>query len=1011
MSADDDLPLPYEDALPEMQAKARAQRAKNEARRQADAKMYRDNFERGRENMLKNDFAQSSFDATTNVKQLTYHVTMTEGGLAPAAADAQERANKEYRRGLRNYSTNYKMGPAKVTINLYGRDANIHVGSEDVLAFEFATSGNPIKVLSGQDVGYFTCNVYDYVTVVVDAVKRDRGIQTKARIGALARTHYWEENGLPFRHGSLIGSSRQVQGLSEPRHYPFPVGRFGHEKTPTIFGHCYDPEDSFEGAYYLSTLMPTEYYFRWPLSMEGGLNSGRDVDYDLPWWYSEDAGTETIAHFPLPNTDWPRSGGMQEVDSQWGKRRFGIMISATDKVTVFPVGAVEYSAPTWTWDTQTVPAGSVQSLSPTYPAWVWRGNSDFMKAADTFQATDATEGHGMGLEDWKINHNQHRWNFSHDGKKAASVMFQHLPFENDDAFFAERADLHTPWTSVQFAELCGTMGSAWGGAYRRADAEPRSFVAPGVVELRFTIAVTGPELEDFTATCDVVTVRAPTEINYPTVQVGYAWRDMTCNGTKIKKGHMLALSLMLYTRCGRKVDGKHELDAIDNTSLWVLHDVTADNGMVFSILSDVKNYARTMLMKSDISSCSFIFNMQWRRIYPSGQGVLQPAILPIVLGVPQTLIFPETMDEENKGVLRGMVNLNGYTTISLVRNPDYAFQPMNQPYDSYSETTVTGIRNLRDVWAFDWQSSLYDWYVFPVDTSARYNYYLYDGQLRYKNDPTDFGAHEPVINAAGEEMMGELYTVMWKQWRVCMFATAPKFGWHMYGYLLYDLLMTNQWVSFGVHAPSGTWALWTNILLYDKNGLPYQWNGYAYENAYRTPTLATYDPALIEHWIVDRVHIEFQTEGKATGSLDTTFMAEYNRAVRAAKDATDPDLRLKGDIQEMTLADQRATFTKEESTRVFYPGATRMLALKCTWNGKTGYLHDELVHSDPTAGITAGGWGALLNPTLSGWWVAEQNRGTTIIPIEFAMHGVWCQDDPAEWHVRFYDPTVIMNRD
>lgn len=1023
--ADDDLPQ-FDLNSPEYQAKMREQRRANQARREREAEETRKRFELGKLNMLKNDFAAWPMEAQYNVKDLTYHVTMTEGGLAPIASDAKARADKEFKRGIRNYATSYKMGPAKVNLNLYGRDCMIHVGSEDVLAFEFATSGNPVKIVTetfdGSTPTTGTSNGYDYITVIVEAVKRDRSIQTTARIGGRQRSRYAEENSLDPVQTSLIYAWRQVQGLSEPRAYPFPVDRMGHQITPSIIGWAYDPQDSFEGAYHLSTLIPTSNYARWPLSMDsGGLSGGRDIDYDLPWWYSEDASAMRIGHLTLPNTDWPRAGGMQEVDSQWGKRRFAIMITATDEVRVFPVDAIlaitpENFGPVWTWDDATVPDQYVQSLTPTFPAWVWRG-FDSTTAYESFTAGNDEAGRTIGLDEWREKHNQHRWEFNHDGTKAAAVMFHYKPFTNDATFFSANADLNTPWTATQFAELKGTMGSTYGGGWRRADDRDRYFVAPGVIEMTFDITITGPDLEDFTVTSNITSVRAPESTNYPTVAVGYVWRDVTCNGIKIAQGHMIALSLMLYTRCGRKDTGKHELKSADRTALWVLHDITAGNQEIFSIISDEKNYTRNLLLKTDMASCSFLFLTHWRQIIYTttdrAKGILHPAILPIVNGVTQTLILPETMPADVQEVMRGAVNLNGYSTISRVTAPEYAFQPMNQPYDDYSESTVTGILNLRDVWAFDWQSQYYDWYVFPVDTNDRIHYYLHNGELRYKNDPTNFGANEPTFTAAGEEMMGELYVAMEKAWRVCMFCTAPKFGWHMYSYLLWDHLLTSAWITFGVHAPSGTWALWSNMLMYDQNGLPYIWDGFAWTHETSFATLSEYTTDKLEHWIVDRLHIEFQTDEKTTGAFDTTFMEQYNRAVRAAKDHPDPALRLKGDIREMTLADQRGRFTKETSVRPFYPGVTRMLALKCEWNGKTGWLHDELVHDAPSyaGGITMLGWGALKNPILLGWWAAEQNRsGSAIIPIEFGMAGTWCADAPAEWHIRFYDPTVIMTR-
>lgn len=998
--ADDDLPQ-FDLNSPEYQAKMRAQRRANQARREREAEETRKRFELGKENMLKADFAAWPMESQYNVKDMTFNVTMTEPKLGAVAENAKSRADKEFRRGIRNYSTNYRMGPATVKINVYGRNAMIHIGTEDVLAFEFATSGKPIKKV---DAAFSThmgvTESYDYVTVIVDAIKRDSSIQTSARISGLRRILYNEEHGLPYEPLSLINAGRQIQGLNEPRYYPFEEDNLGHLQTPTITGVAYDPPDSWEGALFRSTMVPVSNW-DWctPGNGAGGINHGKDVDYDSPWWISENAGAMQYAHFPIPDTDWPRAGGLQEIETQWGKRRFGVMIDSTDGITVFAVGALQV----WSgdWDVSNIDSQYVRSLAPTYPSWAWRGSGQH--AHEVVVPTYLAEGESAAIEEWRLKLPQHKWSFNHDGTKACAVMFQHLPYENDTAFFAADADANTPWLQTYFDTYIKSMSDDWGGGFQRGNVAP-SFVAPGLVEVTINISVSGPDLDDFSAAATVTSVRAPLNMPYPTIVAGYAWMDFTCNGKSIRKGDMLTLDLLCYTRSQRKIDGTHELKSADKTCLWVLRNITQDNSDVFTILSDSKNYTLMRLIDYDIRYVSFMFMSQWLRIYPSGQGVRHPAIVPIVHGRVQSLIFPETMEEENKQVLRNFVNLNGYDTIQNTRNPEYTFNSLNPDYDLYSEAKVTGIVNLREMWGYDWQNSDYDYYVFPtIEDSAIYNYYgAYGMRFKHNSNPT----LEPTWTAAGKEMMGVLYLID-SHWRAMFICKEPKFGWNSYAYIVAEHLATNSWTTFTVH-PGGTWALWTDIYMYDKNGLPYSWNGFAYTNAWTVGTLGAYDAALIEHWIIDRVHLEFQTDRKTTGEFDTTFLGEYNKAVRKARDNPDPDLRLKGDIQELTLPEMRATFTKTSMTKPFLGPSAQMLSLYGNWFGDEGWMYEPLVHNG-VGGITIGNYGALEFPnTLGPWAPLQAISGSGYYITPFGIHGQWCKQDVYKF--RFYDPTIIMTR-
>ena len=263
-------------------------------------------------------------------------------------------------------------------------------------------------------------------------------------------------------------------------------------------------------------------------------------------------------------------------------------------------------------------------------------------------------------------------------------------------------------------------------------------------------------------------------------------------------------------------------------------------------------------------------------------------------------------------------------------------------------------------------------------------------------------------DAAGLQAKNDL-DVWGAEHRTCMFCTAPKFGWHYYQKWMAMVVKISMFTTFYVH-PNGTHAYLSRAYVYDPNGMPHIHDGQRWQLTGQVDALSVYDATLLEHCIFDHVQLEFQVDSKVRGTRSTSFLELYNEAVKASKDAIDDALRLKGDIREMTASDLRATFTKETSPAPNIPSGT-VLALKGTWDNKSGWLHELTINN--ACNVSSYGWGQFYNINLEGQWF-DQSDVTTVTGsnlIGFGLLGHDMTTPPgSHWHMLFYDPVVIMTR-
>lgn len=944
--------------------------------------------------MRENDFVQLLPDATKQPYPLKFWIKMYEGVFAPIANTARQKAQQMYNTGKRVFTEYRRDGVAEASTVMHGRRCHINVTARDVFTFEFASSANPI-VLHNANQSVYVGRAYDYVTVGTNVRLEGKTVNFVPRINLLQREDYVLTN-----NTSSIGAFRQVQGITEPITHPFYENSYGRMLTPYILQESYDPGHSHVGPYYRCTSVRDSFYDGAATNAAAGVVDGRDYDYDLPFGVNYNAATSmSYAFFPKPLSDWPRASGIQSVTHKdYGTRKYGISIDATDQFVVFPLNRI--GALVDITSTQNVPEMYVKRPTVTYPAWVWRGSGKAVDHYTTYGDIDALV----------VDIPQNSWKFNHLGTKACAVMHERLAYTNDTTFWSSDADAHTPWTSTKFNDFCRYMGCESLGPFTNPSlygGNTRYFVAPGLVEATITITITGPNDEDFTATVDVVALRTPQTAAFPVALAGYTWHDIPdCNGRSVAKGDLIVLDLEYYTwpyvYGGTYVNALHE-----RVLLLSCKNLTAGTEL-FSILNDGLNGATVEIVEWEPTTLSAMFRIAYTNFIPQTypinytgkttfKGVQEFGLWPIVLGVSQGVLTPTTMPAEYKTRLESLAIMDGRSILEARDAPKFTAVPLNPAIDNW---TGADINNYRAWWAYEWQSPAGAWYVYPVDPD--YLYYGGSG-VRYKQNAVS----EPTLSAGGLQAKNDL-DVWGAEHRVCMFCTAPKFGWHYYQKWMAMVIKLSSFSTFYVH-PSGTYAFLNRNYVYDRNGLPHYHDGQRWRLTGQVDSLTVYDDTLVEHCIFDHVQLEFQVDKKVRGTRSTSFLELYNEAVKASKDATDDALKLKGDIREMTLNDLRATFTKEASPAPNITGG-QILALKCTWDGKIGWLHELTINN--ACNVASFGWGQFYNINMEGLWF--RNPDVTAVTgsdiLVFGMLGHDSSVPDSYWHKTFYDPVVIMTR-
>lgn len=256
-----------------------------------------------------------------------------------------------------------------------------------------------------------------------------------------------------------------------------------------------------------------------------------DYGYDYGPILFESVGAEGVNK--SPDSDWYGQACLfTATDETFGQRRFIIMVDVNSRFYAYPTEGYGDTILFGTYPGQkgNVPASMTQSVACPWPAWV----SDELLGIAAIDAGDA-------LSD-QVERMRPLWSFSNDGSRAACIM-------------GNRAD---PWADAYFTSNDPYVPSR--------DVKEDM---PGLVEVEFTLALTGTGAADFTF--DVVLrqdIYSGTDPFAP-VAVAYAIKEMG----DIPSGALLMLDYEHYTdNLGCAVP---EVDPKDG--LPDIHDLTRPN--------------------------------------------------------------------------------------------------------------------------------------------------------------------------------------------------------------------------------------------------------------------------------------------------------------------------------------------------------------------------------------------------------------------------------------------------
>ena len=381
--------------------------------------------------------------------------------------------------GLQYVSQSFNMGDATVNVQLKAGIAYIRIEGGE-LKYQFFTTGAealhepiPLPLAPYAEIrkGYV-------VTVREDPAQR--GVATKASGGASSAeatdTGKWEYVSADDL-GSRLKTGMQIQLYQPSLHYGSSGGKLG--KSPTI--STWNSSSPLQG-----------------IDMRGGGNfvfSARtnylaDNLYDI----APKSGTSQV-----PNTDWYRRAATQTVnDERYGSRKFIIMVDVNNTFHVYPVGQVDDTlVPDADYIDQAiktnVPDKFVQRSEAPLPEWA---------AKSTTSSRAYWKAGAQTLQDYYGRVPQYKWAFNSTGKKACCVVYERL--NNAFGFF-----------SVGSIALSFIPGTSDRFAVQEA--------LPGLVEVEFTITLTGNKPEEFTFSTALVRNLQPTvDLRY-IMAADYSW--------------------------------------------------------------------------------------------------------------------------------------------------------------------------------------------------------------------------------------------------------------------------------------------------------------------------------------------------------------------------------------------------------------------------------------------------------------------------------------------------------
>lgn len=794
-----------------------------------------------------------------------------------------------YKRGF--FSQKYFLGGYEIHIEQKGVFQYVRIRPTGGY-FEFFTTGNPVEtfVTTGTVVPFTGSKA-----AVVSAALASR--TPGASIAGGAKEQFTIDT-------DPLGRQAQLGLIDEPVAYA--GGQLIYDAYPPVSPHTGVWLRSFEGLNTWGTDVPPfpapgAGATREPFFSRGSLSpfTLRDIDFDVPFQIGQGKAKAQLAYL-RGDMDWPRANGVQTVVStQHGTRAFGIYNDAFGQFGVFPLSAV---APLDGYN-QNVPAGSVVVVKPELPAWV------FVSAKTAQEQWDDEGAKGAAIfpdTDWK---------FSHDGTKACAVVFERREATFDSAYYAVDQGATVVDSTVfdryrrHYTGALAKFGATWADSEASSAYRTRYSVAPGVVEILFTITLTGANPEDFTVATEVREVRRPTTAEYFTVLAGYSWVDIKATDWTVendhydaKKGDMVTLDLEIhYRHFGAPVKNAVYLLSLKNHTApraAEIFDFPAEQFFQTSASGTPSTEASRLavdgvyLVDYDLPTLSFVLRIEKTftdvRVVP---GVtVSPAaknatfftthfgLSVYTLNRYRETLYPETIDAFAKTELDYRKNTRGRAAVEASPN---TLLPLHR-LTNWSDPGYAGYRN--------WRMEAYGAKSFgsPAPTPSAEVQHTFDvGFLGFYVGP--------------------------------MLVTDPCLAWNAYGTRLVNLLHTTENSVFFVH-PQGTWAFYDQQYVYNKHGVPNVWAGGV--SQIQRDTYTGVDLTKFEHCIFDRISV-------TPVGRDATFRGLYNRAVARGSAAGS----LVADLQPIELSDLRAVFTKHAIT----VGTATAAMLGVTWGGVTGY--------------------------------------------------------------------------
>ena len=833
--------------------------------------------------------------------------------------------------------------------------------------FEFQTSGLPVEYWPF-DQGGITGQAYK---VGVVGVSISKGAATAKLLGGLRA----EEPGASLT--SRIQRSSQVILLDEPVHYYSATANTKvTQHYPRMIYDSWAPLHPHTGVHFHS------YGTIWEMNnvhtFLGSFSSHflRDVGYDVTW-------NDNVNFYPLREADlldpadWARKAGIQLVrDDVYGSREFAIYIDAFDQVSVFPTSQIGPTEASGGMPLQNVDSTYVKSSRVTLPSWCYKKAQTFKSWYETWKADTSFK--ATGLYDFP----EYDWKVHPDGTKMCTVVYESVLAEYNDAYFSPfSADIGTQgpgtyWPDQTSFDLLNafTMGvnAKFNGTQTPGD--PYYLSAPGLVEVSIDIALTGLNPEDFTLSLICTEVRRPTTSQYCTFLAGYCWYDIKATtwteGDPVydaQRGDLCVLDLELY---GRTSDTK----AAD---LYSLKNLTQNKeirtfGATSSYTAGSLFSGATSIIAYNFETLSFVFKVRnIEEVSDSGytKQTVHFGVVVYTLNRYRHTFFPDSMTAGNQADITDKVDVD----IRAAMVAEFGVLDL-MPLNDLSDWTNARMQRLRER------------YSRSLTQAAAEIYGAYAGNTQPYGNPD-----------AGGVMPG---AVGYKYWKTGAFdypaPTADDYVWYNYvfrhginrPYSLFDLVNPrpgwwqhsahillkceiNPHTTFFTH-PNGTWALFNQSLLYNKNGIHLVNLGDA--------GLGTgeWDAANMEHCVFDKVHFSVWSEEGTPTTIDTTLRELYNQAITNGR----ADDSLTDNSQEIALSDMRVTFTPGTIADP-YDGLVTYAQMQITWPAGYNSYHREVGYFSGTKGAGGRGYypgvvGGSLDLSLSGLWKEGPAEGAAM---------------------------------